>query len=186
MQGGKRYAVLLVMNARGHKGLFGLAHLRALLRLALSAGHPQIASSDSGFPAVRVLSSAGKPHRTSHLHSNATFLWSPRAATQPLVAGSGRASEHSDYFAVGLRPTVPIATSRGPTSHDRMGPPGNSSWPFHSRIASSTKPADGHWCVIRAILCCFLGQAGVACPKIGANIGHIRGRRESSGSRFRK
>jgi hypothetical protein len=50
--------------------------------------------------------SANNAHRTSHLHSSTPFLPSTHAATERLIAGSGRASEHSDYYGVGLGPTM--------------------------------------------------------------------------------
>jgi hypothetical protein len=57
-------------------------------------------------------------------------------------------------------------------------PPGGSSSPSHSKIAFRAKLADGHWRVIRPILCCFSGQAGVACPKNRCKYRAYQGRRD--------
>jgi hypothetical protein len=101
----------LVTNGEGsgHKGLFGLAHLRALLRL-----RPRTYTST-------VLGQQYSQRIAPALKRDIPLVPSRRNRTLGrrfrTCFGTFR------LVAVGFRPTVPTAP-RGPTSRNRMGPPG--------------------------------------------------------------
>jgi hypothetical protein len=93
---------------RRTKGIQCMAHLRGLLRLRPHAGHPQIASSDSGFPAIVVQRSVTKPHSASRLYSSPPFLSSTHAATERYCCRYRTCFGTFILVGVGLGPTVSL------------------------------------------------------------------------------